>query len=116
MFKLFTEKLVVQGEKKRKILGWAGLMKEENMPKEYLEGTPRFLQDRHGSIVIDADVTAPNGKRYNWGIFRKDQIVDEEWFQFNLQLMKEAGDRLHQLRQKEQKLKETWKGDETFVI
>jgi len=106
-----TKKLVWRGEKARKITGMGGIMESEELPLEYLKGNPRveWISDKWGGLAIYTD----DGKRLRLLI---NEIYTEAEFQVRLEWIEKAGERLYRIRQKEKELKESWKGEETFII
>lgn len=110
MLKIETEKIVIRGEKYRRVVSVAGVMEDKILPAEYLKGKPRIT--REGTLnqchvrFANARVIVESGKR----------CTEKFWEEELLPAIREAGERLHVLRQEEKKLKETWKGTETFVI
>ncbi len=109
--RISTEKIVLRGQKARKITGIEGVIASEKLPLEYTKGYPRveWISSWGGGIEIydeDGDYMS---------LFL-DEIYTEVQFQARLEGIQKAGERLHRIRQKEKELKETWKGEETFII
>jgi len=106
--KIKTEKVVEKGIAKRKILAIEGVIPRDELPTEYLQAYPyAYLQqyaDRQILLI---------------GVVRCADIKDtmeEVEFQKSLNGLKTCGERLHGLNQKIKALKETWNGEETFII
>lgn len=110
--RISTEKLVWRGEKARKITGIEGVIaSEEKLPFEYVEGYPRikWISSWGGGLEI-------YGEDGDYMSLFIDEIYTEEEFQKRLDWIEKAGERLHEIRKKEKELKESWKGEETFII
>lgn len=110
MLKITTEKIVERGEPKRRITAITGLMKNKDLPRAYIKGVPRI--EENGNLFLRDD-------RSLWfvrSLLPGTKYDEEFWSRTILPQIKEAGEKLHSLRQEEKKLKETWKGEETFVI
>ncbi|HZK58081.1 MAG TPA: hypothetical protein VFD17_07205 [Clostridia bacterium] len=113
MIEIKTEKLVERGEKMRKIIAIDGVMENEDLPKEYLNGYPCVKNNCEKSLVILDEKEKGYVAAYSFVI---GHIYTERCFREVLKVMYAAGDRLHQLRQKEKELKKTWRGDDTFLV
>lgn len=109
--RITTEKLVVRGQKARKITGIEGIISSEKLPLEYLEDYPRveWTSREGGGLIIYIDCL-------NFLRLMIDKIYTEAEFQTRLEWIEKAGARLHEIRKKEKELKESWKGEETFII
>ena len=109
--RISTEKIVFRGQKARKITGIGGVIASEKLPFEYVEGYPRVVWTScwGGGIEIYDE-----GGDYMRLLL--DEIYTETEFQICLKWIEKAGERLSRIRQKEKELKETWKGEETFII
>lgn len=104
--KLFTEKLVVRGEKMRKIVDWKGSLPQKDLPTAYFEKDPYFYGgDKQTSLYV-----CPSKLIY------RNEVIDEKDFIKILATMKEAKKKLSALRKKEKQLKKEWHGEETFEI
>lgn len=109
--RISTEKLVVRGQKARKITGIGGVITSEKLPFEYVEGYPRIKWTSSwggGLEIYDEDG--------DYMSLFLDEIYTETEFQTRLKCIEKAGERLHRIREKEKELKESWKGEETFII
>ena len=109
--RISTEKLVLRGEKVRKITGIGGIISSEKLPFEYVEGYPRveWTSFGGGGLMIYTD----DGDLMRLLL---DEIYTETELEIRLKWIEKAGERLHRIRQKEKELKESWKGEETFII
>lgn len=109
MLKIETEKIVVRGVSRRKIIAISGTMAHDEIPEAYFNQKPYF----------DA---IPQGLHlYAEGEFFGTRLVEgsdfsESEFQNLLSIIHMAGKRLHELREDEKKLKKIWNGKETFCI
>jgi hypothetical protein len=112
MLKIETEKIILDGEPHRKIISVSGLMPKEKLPAKYLKSGVRITEE--GSLYIQKSFDGPPLLRYSLkpGNFYREDL----WKKELLPGIKEAGERLHKLRQEEKKLRETWNGVEVFVI
>lgn len=106
-----TKKLVWKGEKAREITGIGGIIASEELPSKYLEGKPRveWTSDKWGGLAIYTN----SGVRMRLLLH---EIYTEAEFQVRLEWIEKAGERLHIIRKEEKELKESWKGEETFII
>lgn len=118
MVEILTEKKVVRGEKQRTIIAVDGVMKREDLPMEYLEGRPYFYggYSREGNIRDLFIVAGDEQRRMGVYSLRIGETYSEGYFRAALKVMYIAGDRLHELRQKEKELKAVWRGEETFMV
>jgi hypothetical protein len=112
MLKIETEKIILDGEPHRKIISVSGLMPKEKLPAKYLKSGVRITEE--GSLYIQKSFDGPPLLRYSLkpGNFYREDL----WKKVLLPGIKEAGERLHKLRQEEKKLRETWNGVEVFEI
>lgn len=107
-----TEKLVVKGERCRRILQVTGVMDNEKLPTKYTELYPYFVKTEKGDGIYVCTVSK---WRAAWTI-TPGKVLNEQEFGLLVKTLKQAGKRLHELRQEEKALKETWKGTETVII
>jgi len=107
MIKIKTEKVVEKGIAKRKILAIEGVIPYDELPNEYLQTHPyAFLQHyTDGQILLRG-----------CGCANISDTMEEVEFQKSLNGLKICGERLHEINQKIKALKETWNGEETFII
>ncbi len=117
MIKITTKKVIVRGEKRRKIVDIMGVMPISELPSFYLNTYPQVIK-RHERWNC-RDICIKQTNRYN--IVESQLLVigdtyDELTFQKVLQVIRKAGDRLHKIRQEEKELKKVWKGEEVFCI
>ncbi len=105
-----TERIVpTNGVQSRKILEIQAL-KYADLPKEYLDGRPQCYMGGGGpKSLYAADRCAI------WYV-EPDRIYPEEQFQQILALVRTCGSRLGEINAQARALRETWKGEETFVI
>ncbi len=115
MIKITTEKIVVEGEKRRRIIDIEGVMPLSELPDEYVNGVPRVIRQQkcgnHKDICVEKydGFNIVESRLLNVG-----QDYDEVEFQIILQIIYNAGERLHKIRQGEKELKKTWNGKEVF--
>lgn len=107
-----TEKLVIRGEKCRKILQVTGVMNNGKLPAEYTGLCPYFVRTNEGNGI---DVYTTHEWCATWAI-TPGKVLNEHEFGLVVKALKQAGKHLHELRQEEKALKETWKGEETVII
>jgi len=106
--KIKTEKVVEKGIAKRKILAIEGVIPHDELPLEYLQTHPyAFLQH-----YTDGQILHMGG----CGCADIDGVMEEVEFQKSLDGLGTCGERLHSINQKIKALKETWNGEETFII
>lgn len=111
MIKIKTEKIVVRGERMRKILEIKGVIGEtKDLPQSY---------DRKPYVCNVAWSDTTFGL-YNYPhavvSFAVGDVMSEEGFQRLLDGIREASRRLYECRQAEKKLKAEWNGEEVIVI
>jgi hypothetical protein len=113
--KIETEKTVVRGVPHRKIIKTEGVLKYDELPREYVEQGKLHCYGSElcfyppGTIQI---VMEDNNERY----LKVSSIIDEKEFQEKLLLISKAGERLHEINKKVKILTEAWRGTETFVV
>jgi len=106
--KIRTEKIVEKGIAKRKILAIEGVIPYDELPTEYLQASPyAFLQQYTDRQILIMGVV---------GCADISDTMEEVEFQKSLNGLKVCGERLHEINQKIKALKETWNGEETFII
>ena len=110
--KIYTEKCVIRGEKRRKILGFEGVLEGLELPKEYVLGYPRVTLESHCGYEYLA-IVDEKGRRT---VMYADESYKEDEFQEMIKAIEKAGYRLHEINKKVKELEEVWKGEETFII
>jgi hypothetical protein len=133
---ILTEKVLINDIPCRKILGFEGILGRDELPKQYLEGSPMFCNEgvKHGhghfefngkklryfgsEDVTNIDIKVPCGKppEVDIGYFlmmNEGDIWPETTFQNILVWLKRAGSRLAKIRKQE---KAAWGGKETVEI
>ena len=126
--KILTEKVVVRGEKCRRILGFDGILEKEMLPKRYIvpfqddQGFYRPTKDIPPYFYLDPEMDyrvflhAPvDGPFFSFWI-ATDQVIFEELFQEIILWMKRAGARLSKINKRIAEEGKEWKGEETIVI
>ena len=133
---ILTEKVTVSGVPCRKILGFEGIMRKEDLPASYVNGKPAFyIDDSYAQNVRIFD-----GHEYKIGDYMEDPVcwlrvpnecehevsfegynpalsagcvLKESDFQAWIKWMRRAGSRLAKIRKQE---KDAWSGKETIEI
>ena len=106
--KIKTEKVVEKGIAKRKILAIEGVIPYDELPVKYLQTYP-YAYTHQG-------MTRPHIQISGCGCANISGVMEEVEFQKALEGLKICGERLHGLNQEIKALKETWNGEETFII
>lgn len=118
--RIVTEKCLVEGREMRKILSINGVLERDKLPAEYLaRGTHVFmLSPLSPSRANGRTLVVPFGGAA--GIYispfsycHVGQTMHEDAFQYMLSYIREAGERLRQVRLEGRK---QWQGTETFEI
>ena len=137
--KISTERVMVDGLKCRKILGWSGILDEKDLPDAYLEHPPMFYMKQADEVGRHVII---NG-RPDWSLAREGNcgpyyiactfpvglpkvgvgpfnicltpggILTEDAFQALIVWMKRSGSRLAKIRRAEA---DAWHGTEEVVI
>ena len=113
MIEITTEKVIVRGVPHRRIKNVVALEREQ-LPTNYLENGWRCYMVRDSPwpylrIMMPSYETACEHLTIG-------NVYKEEWFQKLLQMVKQCGDRLHEINKEIAELKKTWVGDEAFLI
>ena len=131
--RILTEKVLINAIPCRKILGFEGILVRGELPKKYLEGTPRFAfctnTINHTQIWdgarfvggatmaepghVDLDVPGDKWIKGTCNIMFRGDVWPETHFQEYLAWLKRAGSRLAKIRKQE---KAAWSGKETVEI
>ena len=109
MLKIETEKIVVRGVTRRKIIAISGAMANDDIPEAYFNQKPNFDAIPQGLYLC------AEGQFYGKRLVAGSDFSEHE-FQSLLSAIRVAGKRLHELREDEKKLKKIWNGKETFCI
>jgi len=111
-----TKKVVKDGQRWRKIVDIEGLSVDK-LPVEYLKGTPNCFVETVGKFKNFLHVNTNNNKSFS---MIKNDIFHEEHFKKMMVSVAKAGDRLHEILQKQKetnaKMKLEWNGKEDFEI
>ena len=106
--KIKTEKIVtIEGITSRKIISIEGCLPFENLPHEYKHKSEESCYMRGSVLTLKGSLT-------NLGI--GSSPITESAFPDTLEYIKKCGDNLHEINMKINKLKESWKGEETFIV
>ena len=106
--KIKTEKIVsVEGIASRKIISIEGCLSREKLPLEYKNTTDEFCYMNDKCLTI-------KGQHPN--LYIEGDPIPESAFQESLTYIKKCGANLHEINMKINKLKESWKGEETFIV
>ncbi len=103
--KIKTRKTVEDGKMGRRIMEFGRILNREQIPSEYEKGECIYLSNDKKSLIFSNLFNLELNRFYN-----------ESDFQEHIQFMNKVGNRLHEINQRIKKLKETWNGEETFVI
>lgn len=105
MLKIETEKVIERGEKWRRIISMEGFMAQGDMPLKYVNGYPRITLE---TLRIDG--------LHSFSLEQGRVFSEHVWQNVVLPGIREAGERLHALRQEEKALKQELQGTETYII
>lgn len=122
-----TEKVVVRGERFRKITGFAGVLRENELPKAYLKNAPYFFADQgangygcpsHWVEIRDPEQTRRIGffEGGRGGLISCRDVIPEAEFQELLAWMKRAGAKLAKINRRLAAANADWNGQETIEI
>ena len=130
MISIKTEKVVVpeiEG-KARKILEISGVLGKEGLPSEY-QGNPEMICGckRFGKDIFSIKCFAfanryrrmdrdDEGDEGSVVLFTMEEVYSEQSFQVGLDIIKKAGEILHQINLQRKELTKEWQGEETFLI
>lgn len=108
MIKIETQKEIVRGVQKRRIIKVEALTELE-LPFEYVQGFPfvRLVNDSRSLLMR-------NGNTTRW--MNLNELWDEEVFQSWLEIIKASGQRLREINKRLAEQNKDWKGSETFCI
>ena len=113
-----TEKIVIRGVKKRKITSIDGLIVHGGLPIKYLENVPYINQYYNANYDVTPFVKFKTKKgtivERCFEVGREYDPV--EWDDEILPAIREAGERLHNIRKEVKEAEKTWCGEETFII
>lgn len=108
MIEIKTEKVVIRGEQRRKIISVFALTEKE-LPQEYTkEGERVFLETNCNTRYLRIEHTYDNV--YEGGTY------PEHTFNKFLDIIRKAGDRLRDINKKLAEANKDWHGEETFLI
>ena len=107
MLTIETERFVVRGKRKRRVVAISGLMEREVIPDGYFYTYPYLAGSNNIAHLHTKGLSC---------VLESGKVFDEKEWQQIISAIREAGERLHQLRQEEKELREEWQGTETFVI
>lgn len=110
-----TEKVLVRGEPKWKIVGLKNFKALDECPKEY-ESKPPFMGINRGRDELQVyiptkGVEAPQRRTIEIG-----ESYDNGYFKEILWWAKVCGEKLAGINKRQKALQETWKGEKTFTI
>ncbi len=109
--KIQTKKVVVDGKKFRKIISVQGL-DVCSLPTEYLKGYPNVVYVSEGKFKL-LEVRIKEGESLD---LMQGKTFPESYFQKVYGLIKQSGDRLHEINIKINELRKEWHGKEDFEI
>lgn len=108
MIKIETQKEVVRGGQRRRIIKIEALSEQE-LPLEYVQGFPFVRLGNDGKSLLMRD-----GNTTMW--MNLNELWDEEVFQKWLGVVKASGNRLKEINRRLAEQNKDWKGTETFCI
>jgi hypothetical protein len=110
--KIVTEKIVVDGVKCRRIIGFENILGPEALPDRYMHGVPRFsLSDGY----LSASYPHNGDHQYAVGLPIGAPLFEAE-FQEILVWLRRAGSRLTKINARLAKENADWHGEETVEI
>lgn len=113
-----TEKVVADGEKKIKILSFENVQSKISLPTSYIQNKEDYVCKDEGYLILSPNVFKRTD--INRSVFKIGDVVSESVFINLIAYIKKCGKRLHdinkQIEEKNAKLKDEWKGTETFTI
>lgn len=101
--KIRMKKEVVDGTAGRRIQSIEGVLREDELPGEYIFSEPSVWLNSAGLVM---EVSG----------FEISKWYPEEFIQKSLEIIRASAKRLHEINQKIAKLKAEWQGEETFII
>lgn len=111
--KITTQKIVERGVKKRKITKIEGLITGNKLPIKYHNQIPYLYTyyeiphiKFHSNSGTIREIIINVGRIYK----------PEEWDEEILPAIKEAGQRLHEIRKEVKEIEKEWQGEETFIV
>ena len=130
-----TEKVVVRGEKCRKIVGWGDVLTEEQLPKEYTQdrvvggwpkGNAPFFAVYRSQLSFYGPKDALKGHSVSRNTCEeldcctftiwKDSILPEATYQELMLWLRRAGARLGKINRRFAEENKDWHGEEVFEI
>lgn len=109
-----TEKIVVRGEKFRRILGFSGILTKAELPRDYLEKPgPRFHRN---DLAFDCAGTGNRDIDSRWYGPKNTVEISEAEYQELLLWMRRAGSRLAKINVRLAKENADWSGKEVVTI
>jgi len=113
---IYYEKVLYKNKPMIKILDWKNIKNWEELPMKYYSyELPMFFQGKDGpNFVTGKDaiiIVSKNSSQFSYSIIRKGDILKKEDFERLVSLMKQAGQRLHNILKKKR-----WRGEGRVVI
>ena len=109
-----TERIIVRGEQKRKIIGFS-LLGVNDLPKEYANGEYVARYDKNRIAYRKPDKTKTNhGSSCDY--IRINEILSDEFLQQALKNIRRCGNRLQEINARLAKENVDWHGEETIII
>jgi hypothetical protein len=103
------KKILDRGDQKVKFIGFNGVLDYHSLPREYTSTYPRMYKRSESCIGIytgDGVSTISN----------IGDNISREHFDKIISLIRECGDRLHEINKKLKKQNENWKGEFSVLI
>lgn len=99
------------GKKERKILKIEAL-DYDNLPEEYLSGYPHIIS---GKDIKNVGLLVESSKTEYFSLVEK-HVYAEGLFQKLMGIIRQSGDRLHEINLRHKELRKEWNGKEDFEI
>jgi hypothetical protein len=116
MIKIKVKKQVNRGQKMLEVIKIDGVMKKDNLPIEYLQdGVCCYYIDEDSCSYIKKYIKAYDEKGKSYSLMEKGWYSEQQ-FNETLEVIRRAGDRLHEINKKIKQLKEEWNGEIEIII
>lgn len=109
--KIETEKIVVRGERKRKVVK-IEMLKAIDLPAEYCSGES-VTADCHNKLSV---WYSQNDRQVRQNILAEESIYSEKTFAKNLATIRVCGNNLARINKRLAKENADWHGNETYII
>jgi hypothetical protein len=109
VMKIGFKNVLVRGMQRFEIVEMKEIMKEHDLPQEYMNDAPRIWRTSFDSVVV----INPTGIRK---VFDVGDSIDAEDKEFIINTAKVAGARLKEINDKIRKLQEHWAGQTEIIF